>query len=106
MVSQETWLNLTLNVTCRFYDYYTPHLVTCSDGSFKCSLFLYIPFQRLQKLESACPNPPCSLVLVSNQDGNKESVVGHCRIVPVKEADDTLYIEAGKDIEQLCDRPV
>ena len=60
------------------------------------TLLLFFSVWRLEILESACPNPPCSLVLVSNQDNNNGTVVGHCRIVPAKDADDMLYVEAGK----------
>ena len=48
-------------------------------------------------MESVCPNPPCSLILVSSQDKNIDVVVGHCRIVPVKDEEHMLYVEAGKN---------
>ena len=47
------------------------------------------------KIEPACPNPPCSLVLVSKQYNSNEAVVGNCRIVPVKNEEYMLYLEAG-----------
>ncbi|XP_072045121.1 N-alpha-acetyltransferase 80-like [Amphiura filiformis] len=49
--------------------------------------------ERLEVIESNCPNPPCSLVLLSRQTDGADEVIGHCRIVPVKDMNHMLYVE-------------
>ncbi|XP_072019189.1 N-alpha-acetyltransferase 80-like [Amphiura filiformis] len=50
-------------------------------------------YDRLEECELCCPNGPCSLVLLSNQDGDRDQIISHLRIVPVQESEEMLYIE-------------
>ncbi|XP_072045130.1 N-alpha-acetyltransferase 80-like [Amphiura filiformis] len=50
-------------------------------------------YERLEVIESKCPNPPCSLILLSRQTDEGDTLIGHGRIVPVKDMNDMLYVE-------------